>query len=437
MIKLFENRIYRPLIRSYLNNEFLKKFTTVLSVDILVRASGFVLLPLFLRLMTQEEFGLYNYLLSIIQTFSLVLNLGLYIPQSKLYHSYSTHEKRGPLLFTIGVTLCLFLTAVCLPMLLFKWDYILVDILFDTHIAYGNYREIVFLALLISVMSFMLTNFFYTSEKIREIKAYNIYRIIIINIAALAGLYFLPGDAVLVRLALTYVTEFLLFAIFIHYFIKELKPHFDLKLMKKSIGMGFPIMISALFGIVINFSDKFLLQKYGSLEDLSNYYLAFSFASIIPLIFASLQNVWLPVFIKEKNVEHNFRRTKKLISKLVLVFLGLSVLIWVLFVFLVWTSIIPIKYYSVIWILPLLLLTQVFASVSSLLTNYLVYFERTSIASVSGFFVSIVSLSLGLLLIPRWNVFGAAITTLIVSVVYLIIYSFLILHFKKKYVVKY
>ena len=54
--------------------------------------------------------------------------------------------------------------------------------------------------------------------------------------------------------------------------------------------IGFPIMISAICAIVINFGDKFLLEKRAGFVDLSVYYLAFSVANIIPLVFNTLQN---------------------------------------------------------------------------------------------------------------------------------------------------
>src|SRR6188472_933392 len=92
-------------IQNLKKHGLISRFFSVLSIDILVKASGFLLLPFFLRLMSQSEFGLYNYILSIVQTFSLVLNLGLYIPQSKLYHTYKSQDQRGQLLFTIYITL--------------------------------------------------------------------------------------------------------------------------------------------------------------------------------------------------------------------------------------------------------------------------------------------------------------------------------------------
>ena len=47
--------------------------------DILVKASAIILLPIYLHLMTQEEYGVFNYVLSITYSFSVLLNLGLYI----------------------------------------------------------------------------------------------------------------------------------------------------------------------------------------------------------------------------------------------------------------------------------------------------------------------------------------------------------------------
>ncbi|MGZ3908608.1 MAG: lipopolysaccharide biosynthesis protein [Flavisolibacter sp.] len=423
-------------LQGYLQNSFIRSFTTVLGVDILVKASGFILLPVFLRLMSQEEFGLYNYLLSIIQTFSLVLNLGLYVSQSKLYHTYGSRQERGQLLFTIIVTLLAFLGISYLVMILFGWDEWIIRSLFDNHPVYGQYKGIVLLSLLVTVLSFMLTNFFYTSEKIRLVKNYNISRILLINLMALAALYFFRKDAVGTRLKATYLTELVLLGVFSVYFIRELVPNFSRKLMWKSFKLGLPIMVSALFGIVVNFSDKFLLQKYGSLKDLSNYYLAFSFASIIPLIFASLQNVWLPVFLKEKDMEKNFKRTRSLLSKLLVIFFALALLIWGLFTIMLWTRIIPSKYTSVIWILPILLVTQIFSATTSLLTNYLIYFEKTSLASLTGAVMSGISLGLGLWLVPVWGVYGAAVTTVTVSFLYMITYYNLIGHLKKKYLLK-
>ena len=420
-------------ILKFKRNAFIGKFFSVLSIDILVKAVGFILLPFFLRVMTQSEFGLYNYILSIVQTFSLVLNLGLYVSLSKLYHSYPLQQQKGELLFTIFSTLLASNIFFCVIIYFTGVDDWLISHLFDNSTGYRNYKAFIGFALVVSVFSFMLTSFFYTTEKIRQVRTYNLYRIVAINSLTLLALFLLVGNSVTLRLGFTYGIELVLLIGFSFYFFKEVKLVYKKEMIQKSLKIGLPIMVSAIFGIVVNFSDKFLLQKYGSLIDLSNYYLAFSFASIIPLIFTSIQNVWLPVFMKEKDIQKNFDKTKRLISKLLLIFLILSACIWLLFGALLWIGVIPVKYNDVVWILPLLLITQMFASLTPLFSNYLVYFEKTGLVSLSGFFVSIISVLLGVWLIPLWGVLGAAITTLIVNVIYLVIYYYLVLFLKDKH----
>ena len=415
-------------------NILFNRLFTVLSIDILVKVSGIVLLPVYLRLMTQDEYGLYGYLLSIIMTFSIVLNFGFYIPLSKFYHDYQDAEKRGKLLFTISLLLVIMLTCVILPIYSFGWDYELIKILFKNPVDYKEYRGAVLIAIIVSVFSFMLTTFFFTSEKLKHLKRYNIFRIICINVVTIFFLYLFRNiDSVRIRLQATYIIELILFFFFYYYYIKEIRFKFNKNMAITGLKLALPVMISAIFGIGINFIDKFFLEKYSSFKDLSYYYLAVSLASAIPLIFASLQNAWLPLFLKEKDVQKNIETTNKLMRRLVIGFLVLSVLIIVFFKIILELGIIQSKYSETMGILPLLLLSQIISSLVSLHTNYLIYFERTHIASITGFILCIISVGLSLLLIPRYKVYGAVTVSLISNIFYLGLYYFIIKRIKKRY----
>ena len=63
-------------------NEMFSRFVKVFSVDVLVRGANFLLIPVFLYLMTQKEFGIYNYLYSFAMTAASILNFGFYISLS-------------------------------------------------------------------------------------------------------------------------------------------------------------------------------------------------------------------------------------------------------------------------------------------------------------------------------------------------------------------
>ena len=421
----------------YRDNLLVNRLIAVLGIDILVKLSGIILLPVYLRLMSQEEYGLYGYLLSIIITFSVVLNFGLYIPVSKFYHDFDNDHDRGKLLFTISCLLTGILIFLVFPIYFFKIDYLLVGFLFKNQINYPNYRGTVLLALLVTICNFMLTNFFFTSEKIGALRRYNMMRIIFINAISLLGLFiFRNQDKVRVRLEATYLVELGLFAGFAYFQIARLSSQFSKKLAVASLKLALPVMLSAIFGIVINFGDKFFLEKYGSFKDMAYYYLAVSCASVIPLIFTSFQNAWLPLFLKEKDLGRNVAKTNKVLSRLFLIFAAISVCIILFVKVLLVLGIIQIKYQQTLYILPILLVSQIVSSLVPLYSNYMVYFEKTHIVSIVGLLICLVSLSLSFLLIPRFKVYGAAAVSLASNSAYLFVYYLVVKAYTHKHLQK-
>src|ERR1700676_4455241 len=119
-------------------------------------------------------------------------------------------------------------------------------------------------------------------------------------------------------------------------------------------------------------------------------------------------------------------------------FLGLSRLSICIVVFLkiiLVLGIIQNKYVQSVYILPILLISQIFSALVPLYTNYLVYFEKTYITSITGLTLCGISFGLSILLIPRYGVYGAASVYLISNMSYLIIYYFIIKTFTKKHLI--
>jgi O-antigen/teichoic acid export membrane protein len=99
--------------------------------------------------------------------------------------------------------------------------------------------------------------------------------------------------------------------------------------------------------------------------------------------------------------------------------------IWLLCKCLITLNIIPHQYKQVLIVLPLLLIVQIVIALSALFSNYLIYFEKTEYVLYAGFFVSVISIIMGLWLIPRFGIYGAAIGSLISNCAYLLIYYYL------------
>src|SRR5688572_10084440 len=176
-------------VNRYRNSILLKKISSLLAIDILVRSSSIILLPLFLLLMTQEEYGLYNYIISIVTTFSVILNFGLYVAQSKYYSDAPTRETKQKVLFNIALLLTTLLIIAIVPVYLFNLDYQVLRLLFRNEINYPAYRWLILLAVVVSVYSVILSNYFVISERLRLFRRYNLYRLLLVNLLALAALY--------------------------------------------------------------------------------------------------------------------------------------------------------------------------------------------------------------------------------------------------------
>ena len=139
--------------------------------------------------------------------------------------------------------------------------------------------------------------------------------------------------------------------------------------------------------------------------------------------------------MKEKNLKTNLAKTNQLFKKLLIVFTGIGIAIWLLFFTLLQIEIIPATYTEALYILPILLVTNIFAALTPILSNYMIYFQKTYIVSIAGLFVCVISLLSSYFFIRRWNIYGAALASLISGVSYLLIYYIIVKSLAKKHLV--
>jgi O-antigen/teichoic acid export membrane protein len=425
-MEIKEIGLLRQYIGKYRKSAGLGRMLSVLSMDVLARLANIILLPVYLRLMSQDEYGWYNYLLSIISTFALILNFGLYVAQTKYYSDTHQSERRKSVLFNIVLTLTLLLAVVVLIAYACGFDYTLIRLLLKSDIGYPRFRWALLLAVIVSVYIVMLSNYFVTSDQIRRFRRYNLYRLLIVNTIVLAALYFLHGDKIHIRLEYTYGLELAILAGFSVYYVREMKPTLDKQIIWASLRLGLPYMLSAIWQLLSNFSDKFFLEKYGTAKDLSYYYLAFSVANVLYMVCMAVQNSWLPTFLREKDLKANIRMTKRMLVRLGVALLILAGLLLLgLYLAIKWKIIAP-KYGPALPILPLLLLAQILNGLVLLTSNYMIYFEKTHWALFIGLPTSIIGLTMSYFLVPRWGAMGAVTAYLAVQMTYLFLYQWLI-----------
>jgi len=411
-------------------NEMFYRFINVFSVDVFVRGANLLLIPVFLYLMTRREFGIYNYLYSFAMTASGILNFGFYVSLSKLYaDTIENKKKQSSMIFTVTTSLLVLLSISIIILYFTKTDisffnYSMKNNLDEINTSiYLNYRTYVFIAIISMIFTNYLTFFFISSENIPKLQKFNIFRLILSNGTAILVLYFSSSETVMLRLAITYVAELLLTIVFGSFIVKRFIPVFDFYYLKKAFKIGTPIMIAAIMATMVNFGDKFFVMKYAGVNDFADYSLAIMLATIILIVFQSFNFVWLPLFLKEKDMATLKRKTKRYTIFMFLALFGIGFIIFLV----VWVAlkfkIIPSTYSGgILLVLPILIFSQIFAALIGLYVNFMTYFEKTYIQVFVGGVISFIGYFLFDYLTSAYLVVGAALALLILNILSFIFY---------------
>ena len=395
------------------------RFVRIFRVDVLVRTSNILLLPVYLRLMTVEEFGLYGYLTSIVAAFALFLNLGLYVPQIKSYSDYEGREL-GVFCFTLNATLLAFYLLICMVALLSKCDVAVVSLLIRQNINYGSVRYFVFLSLFTSMFGLMLYSFFMAAEEIVTIQKQNMLRLCVVHGLVISLLYVETGDRAIARLKYASLAEMLVFLVFFSSFVKAMVLRYDWAMARKALSLGLPIMGGGIINMIYSLSDRFFLERFHSLRAVAIYNVGLSIASIIIFASTSFQSVYAPLFFKEKNVALGFVRFKRVIKYALIGYVLCGVCLFIGTQLLLKTSVIKAEYSNVIYVLPLLLGASIATSVGQFYLNYTTYFEVTYIGLIVGTIASCANFSLNFLTVPSLGVYGAALSSLVSAIIALV-----------------
>jgi O-antigen/teichoic acid export membrane protein len=393
-----------------------RNFFRLLTVDALVKISGFALLPVYLKLLTQEEFGLYGYLLAMVGYLATLLNGGLYLIQSKLYFKYP-EAQRGSVTYTISITLLCILGGITCVLVLFGFDKGFFLMLFKHPFDYSLFRLPLLTGVVVTAYGLMITHYYLASGNIRKLQLFNLLRSLVIHALVIVLLYSQPQiNGAYIRVAVSFYAELGITALFAALIYQSIDLKFDWSIAKKALRQTFPITIYIVFSLIIFLSDRFYIERMGSLKDLAVYNLAWALAGIIPFISSSIHSIWLPELLKESEQSLIWSKARSMGLKLLVGFTLISICIMGLVKVLLLLSIINKKYEEVLPILPIVLLGAMLLSIFQLVFNYLLSVSRIHILIYIGLGVAILAVWGTPVFVLQWGVYGAAISMVVLNV---------------------
>lgn len=425
-------------IETYRNKVALRRFLSLFSTDVLVRGANFLLIPVFLHLMTREEFGVYGYLYSFAMAMSLVFTFGFHASVPKLYaDTKDDKQAQGSMLFTLSLTLIVGLVLIFSLISLTGIDEYFFGLINRNeemkNFSYDTYRPYLLVAMASMVISNLLTYYFVAAEKIKNIQAFNLIRFFFANGLAILLLYTAPdADAALLRLSVTYIVELLLCCVFSFFLCKNFTFKFSKYYLYKGLKIGLPLSFVALLNAITNFGDKHFVMIYCGAAIVGVYNLASLLATIPVIVYQSFNFIWLPSFLQEKNLSLLKKKTDRNGLRIFILLLLLCVGIYIGAFFLLQWGVFPENYSLIMQILPPLLLSQIFASLNLFFFNYFTYFEKNYLTILTSIVINSLSYLLFSLTASRFGYIGVAYSLLLSNFTLFVIYYILTSYYVKK-----
>ncbi len=184
----------------------------------------------------------------------------------------------------------------------------------------------------------------------------------------------------------------------------------SLKYIKYSIPICIPYTIHNLSGAVLNFSDRIMITKICGAENNSDYSMAYSISQIVFVMWSAMNAAFFP-WLSEKLNENNYREIKSYSNKYLAFFV-----IFVSGILLIVPEILSIiggeKYKNSIKAIPPLIVSYVFLFLYSFYVNIEQYKKNTISMALATFISAVLNVLLNLYFIPQYGYYVAAYTTM-------------------------
>jgi O-antigen/teichoic acid export membrane protein/glycosyltransferase involved in cell wall biosynthesis len=379
------------------------------SAVLLTRAVGFLLLPLYTRFLTLEDYGVIELLDLTGYVLAEFIALGIDQALMKYYHASPDETDRRKTISTaviFGAASGLLFVALLIPV-----RHIFArEILGDDR--YSTLFLLSFMALFVSSVWRIERN---TLRVQNRSGSFTQLSVAYTAVAILLNIYFVAyrntGPAGIFYSTLISASAFSLYLSW--RIFRETGVHFDLSKLRRMLSYGLFFVPAGLASFVLNFADRYFLRAFSTLEEVGLYALAYKVAMIVTMLVAvPFNQVWHSYLFEIRNQPNAKEVYSKVatyfLATLIAVALGLAVLSREIVVIMAAPSYLPAH-----TVLPILLAAMVFFCSDNVFQVGLWLTGKSGQLSTIKWVAAIANLGLNAALIPTLGMRGAAITTLV------------------------
>lgn len=386
--------------------------------SLLVKAMGFLLLPIYTLFLTPDEYGLTNLVNSFTNVAVFIVGFSLYSAIVRFVADYK-HDKELLKNFYGTVMTFIIASGAFFIAIGIVFNDIVRKLFFDGITFY----PIVLLALLLMVflsLHAMHQAMLQGMQKGRKLTILNL--IVFILTAGLKVVFIGVFDLGAVGFVLAQLIINILYAFYVYYDLKRqdlVRLGIDKNVLRKSLRYSIPLMPHNLSTRIAVFASRIFINNSGALADVGLYSIATQFGALIDTVQVAVNRAFQPWFydILNKNDEKSKQEAIDMSSFLLIIYSFIYMIIGLFSqeVVIVMTS----SDYTLAWtVIPILVVGYSIKSIYYFYVNVVMYYKKATkklfLATVTG---SILDIFFAYILVPYIGMYGSAISFIISKII--------------------
>jgi len=371
---------------------------------ILSKAVSFILLPLYTRYLTPEDYGVLGLIYMTSDVLTMLLAMGLTASVLRFYSAEEIQENKNKVISTALIAGSILFVGIF--GILSFYAGLTSQIVFGSTDYTPHCRLMYFTMVLFATIEVPLA-YLRASARSFEFVIINTVRLVLqlgLNIWFIVFL----GQGVLGVLYSTLITFVVISAYLVFMTIKSCGFHFSFEMFKKMIVYGFPLIFAEVGAFIITFSNRYILNAYSTLTEVGLFNLGYKFGMVVTMMFLiPFHQHWAAEMFeidKRSDKERAFARVFTMVMGISLILLfGVSV--YVREVIKVMSN--P-EYLDAYKVVPIICLAYFFSGMMDYVQLGVLIKKRTKYVAYSTAVAAGICLLLNFALIPYFGMYGAA-----------------------------
>lgn len=386
--------------------------------DLLQKATGFMLIPLYTSYFIPEEYGILSVTAFILALLVILGDLG---QSGALVRFKFVAEKSNNYGAYIASAVPFILVVSSLIMLiLFGFGPSMFDTMFKD-ISFYPYGAIISVTFLFSICNQLYLNILRARGEATKYGIHS-FSFFILNIggAIVAIVGFEMGVLGKLWSALLATSIFGTIGLLLVLKGINVPKLFSLEKLKESLNYGLPAVPHLLAAIILNLADRYVIEIYHDMNEVGIYSLAYQLGSIVLFIALAFDKAWGPFYFSNASKEDGLKKINE-VAKVYLVFIVLMSFFIITFMDEVFMIVGSSAYENSLFIIPILIAGLMFKAAYFVPIKSILFRNTTKFIPIITGVAALLNLGLNFLMVPSLGGLGAALATAISYVVMFIL----------------